>query len=258
MRRGGKFSLPARRSPLGLRRSAHGLVCPRMIRVFLGYDTRESVAYHVAAHSILRRSSQPVSIAPLALSQLGGVFMRERDANQATDFSFSRFLVPHLCGYEGWAIFMDCDVLMLDDIAGLWALCDDRFALQVVQHDHRPRESTKFLGQVQTSYPKKNWSSVMLMNCARCTALTPEYVNSASGLELHRFNWLEREDLVGSLPHRWNHLVDYDPELPLADISNLHFTIGGPWFPDYTDCGYAEVWRAELASMLLPFAPHPA
>ncbi|OAI57089.1 glycosyltransferase [Verrucomicrobiaceae bacterium SCGC AG-212-N21] len=223
-----------------------------MIRVFLGYDPREPAAYHVASHSILERSSQPVAIAPLALHQLGSVFKRQRDAKQATDFSFSRFLVPHLCGYEGWAIFMDCDILMLDDIAKLWALRDDRYAVQVVQHDHRPRESTKFLGQVQTSYPKKNWSSVMLMNGARCTALTPEYVNTASGLDLHRFNWLSSEDLVGALPHRWNHLVDYDPTLPLHEVSNLHFTIGGPWFPEYVNCSYAENWRAELEHMMSP------
>jgi lipopolysaccharide biosynthesis glycosyltransferase len=229
-----------------------------MIRVFLGYDARETVAYHVASHSILTRSSQPVGITPLALRQLGDVFTRERDAKQATDFSFTRFLVPHLCDYEGWALFMDCDILMLDDVAKLWALRDDRFAVQVVQHDHRPRESTKFLGQVQTSYPKKNWSSVMLMNCARCTALTPEYVNTASGLELHRFNWLESEALVGALPHRWNHLVDYDPELPLDQVSNLHFTIGGPWFSDYAECGYADTWRAEHAQMTRPLVPPSA
>lgn len=229
-----------------------------MIRVFLGYDARECVAYHVASHSILARSSQPVGITPLALSQLGGVFTRERDAKQATDFSFTRFLVPHLCGYEGWAIFMDCDILMLDDIAKLWALRDDRCAVQVVQHDHRPRESTKFLGQVQTSYPKKNWSSVMLMNCARCTALTPDYVNTASGLDLHRFNWLEDEKLVGTLPHRWNHLVDYDPELSLDQVSSLHFTIGGPWFPDFANCGYADAWRSELERMLRPVALDPS
>jgi lipopolysaccharide biosynthesis glycosyltransferase len=221
-----------------------------MVRIFLGYDARETAAYHVASHSIIRRSTQPVIIAPVALSQLGDVFTRERDAKQSTDFSFTRFLVPYLCGFEGWAIFMDSDVLMLDDIAKLWELRDDRFAVQVVQHDHQPCENTKFLGQIQTSYPKKNWSSVMLMNCARCTMLTPDYVNTASGLEMHRFNWLENGKLVGALPSRWNHLVDYDTELPLSEISNLHFTRGGPWFPEYANCGYASEWRSEMAMIL--------
>lgn len=221
-----------------------------MIRVFLGYDHRETVAWHVAAHSLISRASQPVSLAPVALSQLGAVFTRERDARQATDFSFTRFLVPYLCGYQGWAVFMDCDVLVLDDIARLWALRDGQYAVQVVKHDHQPRETKKFLGQPQTSYPKKNWSSVMLMNCARCTALTPEYVNSASGLDLHRFNWLESESLVGELPHRWNHLVDYDEEVPASEVSVLHYTIGGPWFEPYADCGYAAEWRAEQGRML--------
>lgn len=248
----GALQKPPLAEPGRLRRHGHRLTSVPMICAFLGYDAREAVAYHVASHSILMRSSLPVSITPLALHQLGDVFTRQRDAKQATDFSFSRFLVPHLCGYEGWAVFMDCDILMLDDIAKLWALRDDRYAVQVVQHDHQPRETTKFLGQVQTSYPKKNWSSVMLMNCARCTALTPAYVNTASGLDLHRFLWLQDEDLIGALPHRWNHLVDYDPELPLDEVSNLHFTIGGPWFGEYAQCGYAEAWRTELAQVMKP------
>jgi lipopolysaccharide biosynthesis glycosyltransferase len=223
-----------------------------MIRVFLGYDTRETVAWHVAAHSIMCRATEPVSIAPVSLALLGDVFARERDGKQSTDFSFTRFLSPHLCAYEGWALFMDCDVLVLDDIARLWALRDDRFAVQVVKHDHRPRETTKFRGQKQTSYPRKNWSSVMLMNCARCAALTPAYVNTASGLELHRFNWLENDDLIGELPHRWNHLVDYDPPLQESGISLLHYTSGGPWFADYANCGYADAWRAERERMTAP------
>jgi lipopolysaccharide biosynthesis glycosyltransferase len=221
-----------------------------MIRVFLGYDSRESIAYYVASHSILSRCTEPVSIAPVALDQLTSVFHRQRDPKQATDFSFSRFLVPYLCGYEGWAIFMDCDVLMLDDVSKLWAMRSEAHAVMVVQHDHQPRETTKFLGQPQTSYPRKNWSSVMLMNCARCDALTPTFVNTASGLELHRFHWLTDDAQIGALPPRWNHLVDYDPPLPPDQVSLLHFTEGGPWFSEYSQCGYADLWRAEKQRLL--------
>lgn len=228
-----------------------------MIRVFVGYDSRETVAWHVTAHTISSRSSEPVSIAPVSLQQLQSVFNRQQDARQSTEFSFSRFLVPWMCDFQGWALFVDCDVLVLDDIARLWALRDEAFAVQVVKHDHRPRETTKFLGQPQSTYPKKNWSSVMLMNCARCTALTPEYVNQASGLDLHRFNWLEGEHLIGEIPHRWNHLVDYDPPLPESELSCLHFTSGGPWFPDYAECGYADAWRRELAAMTRPLSTSP-
>jgi hypothetical protein len=158
-----------------------------MIRVFIGYDPREASAFSVLAYSIHARSSAPVSITPLMLSQLQGVFTRERHSLQSTDFAFTRFLTPHLSGYEGWSLFTDCDMLVLDDIANLWALRDDRYAVMVVKHDHRPREAVKFLGQPQTAYPKKNWSSVMLFNNTRCRALTPEYVNTATGLELHQF-----------------------------------------------------------------------
>ncbi len=221
-----------------------------MIRVFIGFDSHETVAFHVLAHSIHRRASQPVTIAPLMLSQLPKLFWRERNAIQSTEFSFSRFLVPYLSGYEGWSMFCDCDMLMLDDIAKLWALRDERFAVQVVKHDHVPPEQIKFLNQPQSKYAKKNWSSVVLFNNARCTALTLDYANTATGLELHQFKWLGDDALIGEIPHRWNHLVDYDPPAPVADLSLIHYTEGGPYFEDYKSCGYADLWFRERDLML--------
>lgn len=219
-------------------------------KVFIGYDQCEVVAYSVLVHSINRRSSIPVTVTPVMLSQLKGLMWRERNSLQSTEFSFSRFLTPYLAGYKGWVLFMDCDMLMLDDIANLFSLCDDRYAVMCVKHNHVPKEGTKFLGQTQTKYEKKNWSSVMLFNCDKCTALTPEYVNTASGLDLHRFNWLESDELIGEIPHRWNHLVDYDPHVDAKDLSNLHFTIGGPYFDEYNNCGYSDLWFAERDDML--------
>jgi lipopolysaccharide biosynthesis glycosyltransferase len=223
-----------------------------MIRVFIGYDPKEVVAYSVFAHSIIRRASEPVSITPIVLKQTS--LTRPRLSTQSTEFSFSRFLVPHLCDFKGWAIFADCDMLCLGDIARLWAKRDERFAVQVVKHDHRPTTTTKFLGQAQTSYPMKNWSSVMLMNCRKCWRLTPDYVNTASGLDLHRFEWLKGqptweptgEELIGEIPREWNHLVGYDE--PTGGELNLHFTEGGPWFPAYANGPFADLWRRERAA----------
>jgi len=219
-----------------------------MIRVFVGYDPREAVAYNVLAHSINRRASRPVAIAPLMLSQLGRLMWRERHPLQSTDFSFSRFLTPYLSGFEGWAVFMDCDMLVLEDIAQLWALRDARYAVMVVKHNHVPRETVKFLGEPQSRYEKKNWSSVMLFNNAQCKALTPDYVNTASGLELHQFKWLGDDALIGELPARWNHLVGYNP--PRADAALVHYTLGGPYFDAYRDCEHAQAWRAAYDRML--------
>jgi hypothetical protein len=219
-----------------------------MIRIFIGFDSRETAAYTVLAHSIAARASAPVSITPLMLTQLGSVHRRERHALQSTDFSFTRFLAPFLCDYEGWSLFMDCDMLVRTDVAALWALRDSNFAVQVVQHRHVPAETTKFLDQPQSRYEKKNWSSVMLFNNARCRALTPAYVDSASGLELHQFKWLGDDALIGSLPGRWNHLVGYDTYDPQAAI--VHFTTGGPYFPEYRDCDYADEWFREQAAVL--------
>ena len=221
-----------------------------MIRMFIGYDGKETVAYHVLSHSILSRATAPVSVAPLMLSQLKDTFSRERNALQSTEFAFSRFLVPYLSGYEGWSIFMDCDMLVLDDMKNLWDLRDDKYAVMCVKHDYTPKTGEKFLGQVQTTYEKKNWSSVMMFNNAKCRALTPEYVNTATGLELHRFRWLGDDNLIGEIPLKWNYLVGEYEKIPAEQISNLHYTLGGPYFSSYKDTDYADVWIAERERLL--------
>jgi len=227
-----------------------------MIKTFIGYDSRETVAFHVLSHSIHSRASRPVEVVPLMLSQLSEIFYREKHPLQSTDFSFSRFLVPYLSNYSGWSMFCDCDMLMIDDISNLWSLRNEKFAVQVVKHDHKPTEDSKFLDQPQSKYEKKNWSSVILFNNAKCKALTKEYVNNASGLELHQFKWLENDNLIGDLPPRWNHLVDYDPSLQKEELSLLHFTKGGPYFSAYKDCSYSDLWFKEYNKMIYSGSEH--
>ena len=211
-----------------------------MINIFIGYDNKEKIAYHVLSESIRRNSTKPFAITPIATNNLVDDFVRERNINQSTEFAFSRFIIPHLMNYRGWALFMDCDMLMKADIAELWRLRDDKYAVQVCKHDYTPKEETKFLGQIQTKYEKKNWSSFMLMNCRKCTQLTPNYVNSATGLELHQFKWLETENLIGDLPLEWNWLVgEYDYK---ENVKNIHYTKGGPYFKDYKGCDYSIDW----------------
>jgi len=211
-----------------------------MINVFIGYDKKEKIAYHVLTESILRHSTQPVSITPVALNNIKDSFNRDKNVLSSTEFSFSRFIVPYLMNYKGWALFMDCDMLMKADINELWNLRDDKYAVQVCKHDYIPKTKTKFLGNVQTVFPKKNWSSFMLMNCEKCKTLTPDYVNTASGLELHQFKWLQDDSQIGSLPLEWNWLVsEYDFK---EDVKNVHFTDGGPYYKDYETSDYANDW----------------
>jgi len=219
-----------------------------MLDVYIGYDPKESVAFYTLAHSILRRASLPVAIAPLMRSQLNGIYTRERGPTESTEFSLTRFLVPYLSGYAGWSVFMDCDMLCLADIAGLAAQIERQpdKAVLVCKHDYVPRTERKFLGQVQTKYPRKNWSSLMVFNNAHCRSLTPAYVNSAAGLELHRFSWTD-DASIGEIPLEWNWLVgEYAPS---ASAKIVHYTLGGPYFDDYRDCDYAAEWRAEFESM---------
>ena len=219
-----------------------------VLPVYIGYDPRESVAFYTLAHSILRRSSIPVTVAPLMRGQLGDVYRRARGPTESTEFSLTRFLVPYLSGFSGWSIYMDCDMLCRADIAGLAREMERQAdkAVLVCKHDYVPKRERKFLDQVQTKYPRKNWSSLMLFNNERCRALTPDYVNSASGLELHRFAWID-DEAIGELPLEWNWLVGEYAHNPSAKI--VHFTIGGPYFEEYRHCDYAAEWFAECESM---------
>ena len=218
-----------------------------MINIFIGYDSKEQIAYHVLSQSILRNATRPVSITPLNLPNIKYEFSRERGKIESTEFSFSRFIVPKLMDYSGWALFMDCDMLMKADISELWALRDDRYAVQVAKHDYVPKEKTKFLGQEQTIYPRKNWSSFMLMNCKKCTTLTSDFVNTSTGSQLHQFKWIDDDSLIGEIPLEWNWLVgEYDKK---PDVKNLHYTKGGPYFKHYRDCDYAEDWFEEYNNM---------
>jgi len=214
-----------------------------MIRVFIGYDDNESVAYHVLAHSILRHASQPVSITPLVKRHMSSFYQRERSSIESTDFSFTRFLVPYLSSYQGWSMFVDCDMLMTADIAELFALCDDKYDVMCVKHDYVARDDVKFLGAVQTKYEKKNWSSVMLFNNSACKVLTPQVVANESGLYLHQFKWLSGDDRIGALPTTWNYLVG---EITMPSVPKLiHYTLGGPYFDAYRTCEHADLWFAE-------------
>jgi len=220
------------------------------IRLFVGFDSEQPLASQVFAFSAARRSSLPLSIQFLVLSQLREIFRRDREPLQSTEFAFTRFLVPFLCGYEGWAIFADGDMICLDDIAGLWNERDSRHAVQVVKRDQHgmTEQGLKFLGRAQTPYQRKNWSSVMLFNCRACRQLTPGYVETAPGLDLHQFAWVRDEADIGALPADWNHLVGVDEPRQTARI--VHFTLGMPYFRGLRECEFATEWREERDAMM--------
>jgi hypothetical protein len=227
------------------------------LRVFVGYDEREDIAYRVCAHSISARSGPGVEIVPLRLDELRArrLYWRSEDPLASTQFTYSRFLTPHLAGFAGWALFCDCDIVFTAPLAELFALADARFAVMCVKHDYRPRETVKMDGRVQTVYPRKNWSSLVLYNCGHEAnrVLTPERVNRETGAFLHRFQWLD-DDLIGGLPETWNWLEGWSergPELPKA----IHYTRGGPWFDLDHPIDYGEVWITERDAYLASRPP---
>jgi len=224
-----------------------------MLRVFIGWDDRESIAAHVLQYSIASRSSVPVSFTPLNRRTMKGIYDRPRGEFESTDFSLSRFIVPYLCNYEGWAVFLDCDMLCLGDVVELarYMTLANRWnqAVQVVKHDYTPNSETKFLSQTQTKYERKNWSSLMIFNNALCHNLTPEAINTQPGLWLHRFNWTT-DDKIGEIPKKWNYLVGESNQCPTEEARMIHFTNGGPWFKEYENCEFSGTWRSERDELL--------
>lgn len=214
-----------------------------MIPVFIGYDPREAIAFHVCTNSIIRQSSQPVSINPLALNILSGY--EERHTDGSNHFIYSRFLVPHLMNYKGWALFIDGDMILRDDIVKLWELRDESKAVMVVKHDYKTKMVEKYLGSKNEDYPCKNWSSVILWNCGHPAnrQITPEFIQSATGAQVHRFTWLT-EDQIGELPKEWNWLdIEYEWN-PLAKL--IHYTLGTPCFHEFADKGdFCDEWHRE-------------
>lgn len=209
-----------------------------MLRIFIGYDEREAVAYHVLVQSLIEHSSVPVSVTPLVRHQLP--VRASRDAKASTDFADTRFLCPWLCDFQGWSLFVDCDEMFTVDPKMLWDMRDEQYSVMVRKHQHNPENERKFLNQPQYSYKYKNWTSLMLFNNERCKALTPAYINSVPGLDLHQFKWLESDGEIGSLPMGWNYLVDHDYYEGVPPL--IHWTDGGPYFNEYKYAPYSREW----------------
>lgn len=217
-----------------------------MIQVFAGYDFTESAGYHVFTQSVLEHASEPVSITPLHLPNLRGVYdAGPRDGSNA--FIYSRFLVPHLMGHKGQAIFVDgADMLCRGDIAELWRLFNPNYAVQVVQHNYQTKHPRKYIGSAieakNEDYPRKNWTSVMLINCAHYDwrRLDLDEIATCPGSYLHRLSFIEPR-FVGELPLEWNWLVDeYGPN---PDAKLLHWTAGMPGFTNYKYAPHADEWH---------------
>jgi hypothetical protein len=216
-----------------------------MVRLFIGYDPRQAVIYHVCVNSIIRQASQPLSITPLALRNLR---YDERHQDGSNQFIYSRFLVPQLMSYSGWGLYIDGDMLLRADIAELWKMRDESKAVLCVHHDYRTKMQQKYLGSNNQDYPRKNWSSVVLWNCGHPSnrKLTLQFVEQASGAQLHRFTWLP-DELIGEIPREWNWLPDELGANPHAKL--LHWTLGAPCFDEFANAPMAEEWHRERALM---------
>lgn len=219
-----------------------------ILRLFVGFDSREAAAYHVFCQSVLEKASVPVAFCPLH----GGLkLVGQRDGTNA--FTFSRYLIPYLCDYRGWALFCDGDMTCVRDIAELWKLRDSfNKAVMVVQHDYTTKHPRKYIGSKlendNIDYPRKNWSSVVLWNCEHFgnRILTPHFVREAPGAFLHRFEWLQDEQ-IGALPSDWNHLVD---EYPPGPAAIYHHTLGVPGLKHYADTHASWQWHGAMVRAL--------
>ena len=220
----------------------------RELSCFIGYDSKEDIAYRVCKYSLNKRSSIKTNIFSLKLDELvaKNYYYRSIDPLASTQFTYSRFLVPSLMNFKGWALFCDCDFIFFSDVANLIKNIDESKAVYCVQHDYTPKEKHKMDGKKQTIYPRKNWSSFILFNCSHPSnkKLTKDLVNTETGAFLHQFKWLEDEE-IGSLDERWNWLEGWTSSHNSNQPYAVHFTRGGPWFSEWQDVEFAKEWNNE-------------
>jgi hypothetical protein len=209
------------------------------INLYIGFDKNEAIAYHVLVQSIMENTSVPVRITPIIKEQIPE-YTRKKSNLESTEFSITRFLTPWLSDYEGWSMFVDCDFIFLEDLKNLWDLRCDEYSVMVCQHDYTPKKSTKFLDKIQSHYDRKNWSSLILFNNEKCKALTTEFVNSAEGVDLHQFKWLDDDQNIGSIPLSWNHLCEEENQV--YPVHGIHYTNGGPWFKGSRNTAFSSDW----------------
>jgi len=218
------------------------------LNIYIGYDSKEDIAYRVCKYSILKRSRSNIKITSLKLYELvaKNLYKRDIDPLASTEFTYSRFLVPALNNYNGWAIFCDCDFIFFKDISNILIDIDQSKAVYCVQHDYTPKEKHKMDGQKQTIYPRKNWSSFILFNCTHPSnkKLSVDLVNSETGSFLHQFKWLEDNE-IGSLDERWNWLEGWTSTHNDKKPYAVHYTRGGPWFDEWQDVEFANEWTSE-------------
>lgn len=226
------------------------------MKIYIGHDSSQAVATDVCDYSIHKYTKYPVYTTNLDIKQLreSGAYYRNADSPASTEFTYTRFLVPFLNDYKGWAMFVDSDFLFVGDVTDMWdeIMSDpfiDEMAVYCVRHMHyKPKNETKFWGNLQTDVPRKNWSSLMVFNCGHPSVkkLTPLTIANQTPQWLHRFGWCKDEE-IGHISYKWNWLVgEYNvPEVP---PKALHFTNGGPW-NDVWGQDYEEYWKATYFEM---------
>lgn len=209
-----------------------------MNRIFIGYDSTNEIASRIAIYSIQKHAKKPVQITPLVLEDLerDHGFRRPHDPLASTEFTYTRFLVPYLCGYKGRALFLDNDTLCLSDINEVFELDMSSCWLRLVKHDYQPTATRKLGGKIQTQYPRKNWSSFMLMDCEKLACWTKEAVETQPARWLHRFEPIP-DERIGDIPKTWNVLDFYD-----RDTKLIHYTGGGPWYEEHKEHPYGDIW----------------
>lgn len=211
------------------------------LKVFIGWDSRYPECADVLKYSIQKRCSQPIEVKFLRLKELNLI---KPDPLASTEFTYSRFLVPYLCEYKGFALFLDSDMVCQGDMAELFEYCNSDFAIRCVHHNYTTMAKTKMEGQTQTNYRRKNWSSLMLMNCSRLKALTKSFIETATGAALHQFQFLGDPD-IGDLPKEWNMLDSWSDKGKI-----IHYTQGGPWLKEYRNHNYGSIYFKEFYEMV--------
>jgi hypothetical protein len=220
----------------------HELSKGKPLNIYVGYDSNMNDLEGVCKLSILKSIEESLGggkwnnylefkpeIKILDIAKLPD-YNREY-ANQSTEFTYSRFLIPYLENYEGFSLFVDNDFIFTKTPLSMFNYLSPDDAVACIKYPHYEHDATKFDGEVNIDYPCKLWSSMMFFNNGHedCKKLTPEVVNTWTGKQLHQFEWTDK---ISEIPQKYIFVEGYDNPEEKWDYTGIHYTRGGPWIND--------------------------
>jgi lipopolysaccharide biosynthesis glycosyltransferase len=222
------------------------------IRVFVGADESQLVPAAVLEYTIRKHTAGRVEFT--TMRDLPVPMPKDPAKRPRTGFSFYRFMLPKLAGYQGRALYLDCDMQVFANLSELWAIPFDG---QTVLCTYQPEPPERWKGN--KSFKPGRHLAVMMLDCSRLDWDVHEIVR---GLDEDRYGYTElmsdlaivpEEQIEERIPVEWNSLEHYEA----GTTKLVHYTQvpTQPWKND--ESPLRELWLGAFREALAASAIDP-